>query len=125
MKHHLPSDVTLADHTSALGLIALQGPRPPEVRPADEDTDDLPYFGFRRGKVAGAEAIISRTGYTGEDGFELFVASDRLGHVWDAILEAGRSAGVLPPGLGARDATGIEAALRLYGNEMDETRNPH
>jgi aminomethyltransferase len=125
MKHHLPSDVTLADHTSDLGLIALQGPRASEVLPADEDTDDIPYFGFRRGKVAGVEAIISRTGYTGEDGFELFLASDRLGHVWDAILEAGKSAGVLPAGLGARDATRLEAALRLYGNDMDETVNPY
>ena len=69
--------------------------------------------------------MIARTGYTGEDGFEVFVDSDRVGHVWDAILEGGRAAGVLPAGLGARDATRLEAALRLYGNDMDETVNPY
>ena len=125
MRDHLPRGVTLQDHTSDLGLIAIQGPRAPEVLPADKDTDDIPYFGFRDGNVAGVETIISRTGYTGEDGFELFVASDRVGHVWDAILESGKSAGVLPAGLGARDATRLEAALRLYGNDMDETVNPY
>src|SRR5207245_6957543 len=96
MKHHLPSGVALSDHTSDLGLIAFQGPRAPDVLPTDKDTDDIPYFGFRRGKVAGVEAIISRTGYTGEDGFEHFVARDRPGHVWDAIRAAGRSAALLP-----------------------------
>ena len=125
MKGHMPPGVTLADHTHDLGLIAFQGPLAPEVMPSDRDTDDIPYFGFRNGKVAGVEAIISRTGYTGEDGFELFVTADRVGDVWDAILDAGRSAGVLPAGLGARDATRLEAALRLYGNDMDETVNPY
>ncbi len=125
MRAQLAGGPTLEDKTADLGLIALQGPRAPEFLPADEETDDIPYFGFRTGKVAGVEAIISRTGYTGEDGFELFVASDRVGHVWDAILESGKSAGVLPAGLGARDATRLEAALRLYGNDMDETVNPY
>ena len=125
MRRHLPGDVTLEDHTSDLSLIALQGPRAPDFLPADRDTDDISYFGFRNGKVAGADAIISRTGYTGEDGFELFVASDGVGRVWDAILERGKSDGVLPAGLGARDATRLEAALRLYGNDMDETVNPY
>jgi aminomethyltransferase len=75
--------------------------------------------------VAGTGAFISRTGYTGEDGFELFINSDRVGDVWDSILDRGKSAGVLPAGLGARDATRLEAALRLYGNDMDETVNPY
>jgi aminomethyltransferase len=70
-------------------------------------------------------ALISRTGYTGEDGFELFIESGRVGDVWDAILAEGKSEGVLPAGLGARDATRLEAALRLYGNDMDETVNPY
>ena len=69
--------------------------------------------------------MISRTGYTGEDGFEVFVNADEVGRVWDAILEGGREAGLLPAGLGARDATRLEAALRLYGNDMDETVNPY
>jgi aminomethyltransferase len=87
--------------------------------------DDLPYFGFRTGEVAGVTGMISRTGYTGEDGFEIFVAADRVGHVWDAILEKGRPEGVLPAGLGARDAARLEAALRLYGSDMDEAVNPY
>ena len=86
---------------------------------------DIPYFGFRTGEVAGVAGMISRTGYTGEDGFEIFVPSDRVGEVWDAILEQGRPHGVLPAGLGARDAARLEAALRLYGNDMDETINPY
>src|SRR6266851_4366358 len=81
--------------------------------------DDLPYFGFRPGVVAGVDSLVSRTGYTGEDGFEIFVSADQVERVWDAILEKGAHAGALPAGLGARDATRLEAALRLYGNDMD------
>jgi len=125
MREHLPADVTLEDHTLDLSLIAFQGPRAHELVPASGTTDDIPYFGFRRGEVAGVPGLISRTGYTGEDGFELFIASDRVGEVWDAILRVGKPAGVLPAGLGARDATRLEAALRLYGNDMDETVNPY
>jgi aminomethyltransferase len=125
LRERLPRDATLEDESEAVSLIAFQGPRASELLPADRSTDDIPYFGFREGKVAGVEALISRTGYTGEDGFELFVASHLVGDVWDAILESGRPAGVLPAGLGARDATRLEAALRLYGNDMDETVNPY
>ena len=116
----------MEDRTAALSLIAFQGPRAHALLPpGSSDTEDIPYFGFRSGKVAGAPALISRTGYTGEDGFELFIASDQVGEVWDAILAEGKSSGVLPAGLGARDATRLEAALRLYGNDMDETVNPY
>jgi aminomethyltransferase len=125
MRSHLLSGCTLEDVSAELSLIAFQGPRAAELLPADGDTGDIPYFGFRQGKVAGVGAMISRTGYTGEDGFELFVASDAVGQVWDSILEHGQKAGVLPAGLGARDATRLEAALRLYGNDMDETVNPY
>ena len=125
MRRHLPAGVALDDISSEVSLIAFQGPKAAELLPSDGETDDIPYFGFRTGKVAGVDATISRTGYTGEDGFELFVASDAVGDVWDTILERGRTAGVLPAGLGARDATRLEAALRLYGNDMDETVNPY
>lgn len=126
MREHLPEGVRLEDHTLDLSLIAYQGPRAHELLPpASSPTEDIAYFAFRPGKVAGVSALISRTGYTGEDGFELFVASDKIGEVWDAILAHGRSHGVLPAGLGARDATRLEAALRLYGNDMDETVNPY
>jgi aminomethyltransferase len=126
MRGHIPSGVSMTDHTEDMSLIAFQGPRAHELLPGDSSpTDDIPYFGFRAGKVAGVTALISRTGYTGEDGFELFIESPRVGEVWDAILAEGKPEGVLPAGLGARDATRLEAALRLYGNDMDETVNPY
>jgi glycine cleavage system T protein (aminomethyltransferase) len=124
LRRHAPPDVEIEDRTFELALLAFQGPRAEELMPAS-GLSDLPHFAFRGGEVAGVHALISRTGYTGEDGFELFIAADRVGEVWDAILEAGRAAGVLAAGLGARDATRLEAALRLYGNDMDETVNPY
>lgn len=124
MRAHAPSNVEIQDRTFELALLALQGPEAEQLLPA-RGLSDIPYFGFRAGEVAGAKAMIARTGYTGEDGFEVFVDSERVGHVWDAILDGGRDAGVLPAGLGARDATRLEAALRLYGNDMDETVNPY
>jgi aminomethyltransferase len=126
MRGHLTGEVTLNDVSAELCLLAFQGPQAHQLLPeGTSDTDEIPYFGFRPGKVAGVDAFISRTGYTGEDGFELFFDSKSSSLVWDAILAAGKSAGVLPCGLGARDATRLEAALRLYGNDMDETVNPY
>lgn len=124
LRSHAPADVTIEDRTFELALVAFQGPHAQRLLPA-EGLDDIPYFGFRRGEVVGVSSVISRTGYTGEDGFEIMVKSDRVGQVWDAILEHGKSAGVLPAGLGARDATRLEAALRLWGNDMDETVNAY
>lgn len=124
MLSHAPSAVKIEDLTFELALIAFQGPQAEALMPA-EGLDDLPYFGFRPGQVAGESALISRTGYTGEDGFEIFIDADRVVHVWDAILKNGASGGVLPAGLGARDATRLEAALRLYGSDMDENVNPY
>jgi aminomethyltransferase len=126
MRKHLADDVSLTDHTLDVSLIAFQGPKAHELLPrGSSETEDIPYFGFRPGKVAGISGLISRTGYTGEDGFELFIDSKEIAKVWDAILAEGKAAGVLPAGLGARDATRLEAALRLYGNDMDETVNPY
>jgi len=126
MRGNLSLGTTLDDISAELCLLAFQGPRAHELLPeGTSGTDDIPYFGFRPGKVANVDAFISRTGYTGEDGFELFFDSSSAGRVWDAILETGKAAGVLPSGLGARDATRLEAALRLYGNDMDETVNPY
>jgi aminomethyltransferase len=124
MLAHAPSAVEVEDRTLELSLIALQGPLAEEVMPAAE-LGDVPYFGFRLAEVAGRRALVARTGYTGEDGFEVYVKAEHVGQVWDAILEAGAGAGVLPCGLGARDACRLEAALRLYGNDMDETTNPY
>jgi aminomethyltransferase len=126
MRKHIPAGVSMNDHTRDMSLIAFQGPRAHALLPrGSSPTDDITYFAFRSSQVAGVPAIVSRTGYTGEDGFELFIESGRVGEVWDAILAEGKSEGVLPAGLGARDATRLEAALRLYGNDMDETVNPY
>lgn len=126
LRKHLPAGTTLTDRTLEVSLIAFQGPKAAELLPkGSSSTESIQYFAFHSGKVAGVPALISRTGYTGEDGFELFVETERIGEVWDAILEHGRARGVLPAGLGARDATRLEAALRLYGNDMDETVNPY
>ena len=124
MIEHAPKGVTVEDKTFELALIAFQGPQAAELLPSDAHRD-IPYFGIGRGDVAGVHALISRTGYTGEDGFELFIDADKVGTVWDAILEKGRPHGVLPAGLGARDAARLEAALRLWGNDMDETVNAY
>jgi aminomethyltransferase len=126
MRKHIPAGVSMDDQTDDMSLIAFQGPQAHALLPdGSSETEDIGYFAFRPGKVAGVSALISRTGYTGEDGFELFIDSKRVGDVWDAILAEGRAEGVLPAGLGARDATRLEAALRLYGNDMDETVNPY
>ena len=85
------------------------------------DLSAIKYYWFATGEVAGVRVTISRTGYTGEDGFEVFVPPNAAERVWDAILQAGKSAGVVPAGLGARDTLRLEAAMRLYGNDMDET----
>jgi aminomethyltransferase len=126
MREQLSSGVSLIDRSTDLSLVAFQGPKAEALMPeGSTSTDRIPHFGFVAGKVAGVTALISRTGYTGEDGFEIFVESGHVGQVWDAVLEKGRPSGALPAGLGARDATRLEAALRLYGNDMDETVNPY
>src|SRR5207247_7297147 len=79
------------------------------------------YYWFANGEVAGVRCTISRTGYTGEDGFEVFAPPSAAERVWDAMLQAGKGAGVVPAGLGARDTLRLEAAMRLYGNDMDDT----
>jgi aminomethyltransferase len=112
--------------SAATGLIAVQGPRAEALvgRLADRDVTALGYFAFVRGGVAGVPALISRSGYTGEDGFELYVPWDRTPQLWQALLAAGASEGVSPIGLGARDTLRLEMRYTLYGNDIDQTTNP-
>ena len=116
-------DVAAIDSSSRYALIAVQGPAAREVlQPlATIDLADIGYYRFGYGEVAAARATISRTGYTGEDGYEIFVPPNVADRLWQAILESGRSADVIPCGLGARDTLRLEAAMRLYGNDIDET----
>src|SRR5262245_43629652 len=107
-------------------LLAVQGPRAEGLvaRLADSDVTHLAYYHFVRGTVAGVPALISRTGYTGEDGFELYIAASRAEQLWRALLEAGRPDGIQPIGLGARDTLRLEMKFALYGNDIDQTTNP-
>ena len=116
-------DVAAIDSSSRYALIAVQGPAAREVlQPlTGVELADIGYYRFGYGEVAAARATISRTGYTGEDGFEIFVPPNVADRVWQAILESGRPADVIPAGLGARDTLRLEAAMRLYGNDIDET----
>jgi aminomethyltransferase len=116
----------LDDQSLSTGLIAVQGPRSLEIVGGltDLDLGSIRYYGIAEGIVAGIPAQVARTGYTGEDGFELFVDVDRAGEMWDALLEAGRPLGMVPVGLGARDTLRLEAGMPLYGNELDRATNP-
>ena len=117
-----PAGDAVAVNTSArYALIAGQGPAALEVlRPLTAADLGMKYYWFATGEVAGVRATISRTGYTGEDGYEIFVAPAYAPRVWDALLEAGRAVDLRPAGLGARDTLRLEAAMRLYGNDIDE-----
>jgi aminomethyltransferase len=121
------SRAVLDDHSLATGLVALQGPRSVEVlRPVtDVDLDALRYYAIAEGEVAGIPAHVARTGYTGEDGFEVFVETARTGELWDALFDRVRGADGLPIGLGARDTLRLEAGMPLYGNELDLTTTPY
>jgi aminomethyltransferase len=116
-------DAVAVNTSSRYALLALQGPAARDVLQilTGANLADIKYYWFTTGEVANVRVTISRTGYTGEDGFEVFVPPASAERVWDAILHAGRPRGVVPAGLGARDTLRLEAAMRLYGNDMDET----
>jgi aminomethyltransferase len=118
--------VAWRDISAETGLIAVQGPRAEALVAAlaDRPVDAIGYYRFSPGTIAGVPATISRTGYTGEDGFELYLPAERTAAVWDALLKAGRPAGARPVGLGARDTLRLEMRYALYGNDIDETTNP-
>ena len=131
VQRHLPAGVRMDDRSDETALIAIQGPRAAtilssvtdlEVR--EQSIEGVPPFGVTRARVAGSRAIVARTGYTGEDGFEVFVDNDRAPQVWSRLLAAGESTGLIPIGLGARDTLRLESRFSLYGNDIDETTDP-
>jgi len=119
-------DVGVANKTDETALLAVQGPRAGALvdRIAAERVTDLPYYAFKMTRVFGEPALVSRTGYTGEDGFEIYLASASAEKVMRGLLEEGRAFGILPCGLGARDTLRLEAKMCLYGNDIDETITP-
>ncbi len=119
-------NVDLIDVTENTGKLDLQGPLSEGIlqQTMNDSLAPLRYYCAVETKVLDSPAIVSRSGYTGEDGFEIYVSADEVGKVWDALLEAGRSAGIKPIGLGARDTLRLESGMMLYGNEMCETVSP-
>lgn len=119
-------DVEFSDVSEDFGLLALQGPKAQPIL-ADLtgiDLDGIGFYRFGEGRVADRDAVISRTGYTGEDGFELYLRSVDAPHVWRTLLEAGEDEGLMPAGLGARDSLRLEVGYILYGNDLDERHTP-
>ena len=119
-------DAALDDASLRTSLVAIQGPRARDILAPHTDVDlgALRYYAMAEGRVDGTHAWVARTGYTGEDGFELFVDWDDAGAVWDLLMEAGTPAGLIAVGLGARDTLRLEAGMPLYGNELDRGTTP-
>jgi aminomethyltransferase len=118
--------VQVMNQSDTTALIALQGPEAQTIlQPLTEaDLAGIRYYHFVAGMVDGVNCLISRTGYTGEDGFELYCAPVDVGRLWDDLLAAGKAHGLLPAGLGARDTLRLEAGMCLYGHELDDQTNP-
>ncbi len=122
-------DATLEDLSEELAMIAIQGPASvktvaPLMGVDIDDLEAMKYYSFKNGQVGGVPAMISRTGYTGEDGFEIYFDADMAEDLWQSLLESGAEYGVTPIGLAARDTLRLEAGMALYGHELDDTTNP-
>ncbi|MEQ4718660.1 glycine cleavage system aminomethyltransferase GcvT [Nonomuraea sp. B19D2] len=119
-------DVVVEDRSDQYALIAVQGPRSQEILATltDADLDGLKYYAGLPGLVDGRQALIARTGYTGEDGFELFVANQDAVPLWHALMAAGEPYGLKPAGLSSRDTLRLEAGMPLYGNELSAELTP-
>lgn len=123
---HAPAGVDIEDRSDDFALLALQGPAALGIlaRLTDHPVDEIRYYRFARGEVDGHPALLSRTGYTGEDGFELYLAPEDAQPVWRRLLDEGAEAGLVPAGLGARDTLRLEAGMALCGNDIDDTTTP-
>jgi aminomethyltransferase len=121
-------DVEIKDKSDDFSLLAIQGPNSLKTlqKLTDVDLSTIKYYHFKKGKLAGVDMIISRTGYTGELGFELYFTSElqTSEKIWNAVFEAGKEFGIAPIGLGARDTLRLEMGMCLYGNDIDNTTHP-
>ena len=123
---HLEGDVAVDDESSDWAQLAIQGPRSETIlgRVVEADLAAIRYYRFALAEYGGAPAMISRTGYTGEDGFEIYLAPQYAEDLADKLMEAGAAEGIVAAGLGARDTLRLEAGLLLYGSDMDDARTP-
>jgi len=123
---HLEGDVTLVDRSPDYGLLAIQGPNAESFMAPliDYDLATMPYYTSAVAKIAGIDILFSRTGYTGEDGFELYIPPTHCPAIWKAVTEAGEKHGLEFIGLGARDTLRLEMKMALYGNDIDATTSP-
>ena len=119
-------EVEVDDQSDDTALLAIQGPKAAGIVQGltETDLDEIGYYRFALGSVAGVEGVISRTGYTGEDGFELYIPVDGAMKLWDALMEAGAGEGLIATGLGCRDSLRLEMGYALYGNDLDESHTP-
>lgn len=126
LKETAPQGVVLEDRSDDTALLAVQGPRSEEVLRGHvpDSVLELGYYRFARAKIFGADAVISRTGYTGEDGFEIYFDPRFAGPVWEGLEKAGQTVGMEPVGLGARDTLRLEMGFMLYGNDIDDNTSP-
>jgi len=126
LQQHLIPGMELSNISDNTALLAIQGPNSLAVlqQLTEVDLQSIPYYHFTTGELAGIEMIISRTGYTGERGFELYHQPAQSPQLWEAIFQAGKDFGIQPVGLGARDTLRLEMKYCLYGNDIDQTTNP-
>ena len=120
-------NVEIRNDSYDIGIVALQGPKAQEIlqKLTDFDLSEIKQFKFRDNiDVSGSSCMISRTGYTGEDGFEIYTSNEEIVNLWDKILDAGKDLGLKPTGLGSRDTLRFEAGLPLYGNEISKDISP-
>ncbi|MDI5788450.1 glycine cleavage T C-terminal barrel domain-containing protein [Bacillus licheniformis] len=124
MNKHIKGDVSVRNVSDEIALLALQGPKAEAIlkQVADHDLAELKPFMFRDDAAVGSvQALVSRTGYTGEDGFEIYCRNEDAACIWKLLLETGKDSGLVPCGLGARDTLRFEAKLPLYGQELSKT----
>lgn len=126
IRSHIGSSTELRDASDETALIALQGPLAEKVmgKVADENVVSLAYYQSMICRVAGQEVLVSRTGYTGEDGFEIYLDAGTAGSIWHSLMEAGAEFEIEPVGLGCRDTLRLEMGYALYGNDIDERCTP-
>ncbi len=127
MKQHAFGDAVFTDISSEVAQIALQGPKAETILRKLVSEEDIPkkyYSAYFHKEIGGMDCIISKTGYTGEDGFEFYLAAEEAPKLWEILLETGKEDGLIPCGLGARDTLRLEAAMPLYGHEMNDEITP-